>query len=133
VSKAIFTTKAEPIYDDLPEFRYHFPRTYLRQVEAMVGDWITYGEPRRSSADPRSRGGRQAYFAAARVTAFNGIRKLQITTMRSSLIFFSSTDRFPLGNGVIIMKPACNAQMAVPAEGRLVARFGRSQTLNLTG
>jgi putative restriction endonuclease len=69
MSKAIFTTKAEPIYDDLPEFRYHFPRTYLRQVEAMVGDWITYYEPRRSSADPRSRGGRQAYFAAARVTA----------------------------------------------------------------
>jgi hypothetical protein len=76
----------------------------------MVADWITYYEPRRSSADPRSRGDRQAYFAAARVTAFNGIRKLQITTMRSSLIFFSSTDRFPLGNGVIIMKPACNAQ-----------------------
>jgi hypothetical protein len=68
VSKAIFTTKAEPVYDDLPEFRYHFPRTYLRQVEAAVGDWIIYYEPRRISADLGSRGGRQAYFAAARVT-----------------------------------------------------------------
>jgi putative restriction endonuclease len=69
VSKAIFTTKAEPTYHDLPEFRYHFPRTYLRQVEATVGDWIIYYEPRRSSGDLGSRGGRKAYFAAARVTA----------------------------------------------------------------
>jgi putative restriction endonuclease len=69
VTKAIFTTKAEPSYDDLPEFRYHFPRTYLRHAEATVGDWIIYYEPRRSSADPGSRGGRQAYFAAARVVA----------------------------------------------------------------
>lgn len=71
MAKAIFTTKAEPTYDDLPEFRYHFPRTYLRQVEATVGDWIAYYEPRRISADLGSRGGRQAYFAAARVTAIH--------------------------------------------------------------
>lgn len=69
VSKAIFTTKVDPTYDDLPEFRYHFPRTYLRQVESTTGDWIIYYEPRRSSGDLGSRGGRQAYFAAARVTA----------------------------------------------------------------
>lgn len=69
MSKAIFTTKVDPTYDDLPEFRYHFPRTYLHQVEATVGDWIIYYEPRRSSSDLGSRGGRQAYFAAARVTA----------------------------------------------------------------
>jgi len=69
VSKAVFTTKSDPTYDDLPEFRYHFPRTYLRQVEAAVGDWIIYYEPRRTSGDPSSRGGRQAYFAAARVTS----------------------------------------------------------------
>ena len=50
------------IYDDLPEFRYHFPRTYLNQVQAAVGDWIVYYEPRRSHG-----GGRQAYFAMARV------------------------------------------------------------------
>lgn len=67
--KAVFTTKVDPTYDDLPEFRYHFPRTYLRQVEAAVGDWIVYYEPRRSSGDLSSRGGRQAYFATARVTS----------------------------------------------------------------
>lgn len=67
MTKAVFTTKVDPSYDDLPEERYHFPRTYLRQVEAAVGDWIAYYEPRRSSVDLASRGGRQAYFATARV------------------------------------------------------------------
>lgn len=65
--KAVFTSKIEPSYDDLPEERYHFPRTYLRQVEAAVGDWIVYYEPRRASSDLSSRGGRQCYFATARV------------------------------------------------------------------
>jgi len=65
--KAIFTTKADPTYDDLPEERYHFPRTYLRQVEAARGDWIVYYEPRRRSGDLSSRGGRQSYFATAKV------------------------------------------------------------------
>lgn len=65
--KAVFTTKVDPTYDDLPEERYHFPKTYLRAVEKAVGDWIAYYEPRRSSGDKSSRGGRQAYFAVARL------------------------------------------------------------------
>ena len=68
VAKAIFTTKVDPTYDDLPELQYHFPRTYLRQVEAVLGDWIIYYEPRRTSGNLSSRGGRQAYFATAQVT-----------------------------------------------------------------
>jgi putative restriction endonuclease len=67
MTKAVFTSKIEPSYDDLPEQRYHFPRAYLRQVEAAVGDWIVYYEPRRASSDLSSRGGRQAYFATAKV------------------------------------------------------------------
>ncbi len=67
--KAVFTTKVDPTYDNLPEFRYHFPKTYLRAAEQAVGDWIIYYEPRRTSGDPSSRGGRQSYFATARVTA----------------------------------------------------------------
>ena len=69
MTKAVLTTKADPGYDDLPEFRYHFPRTYLRQVKAAIGDWIVYYEPRRTSDHPDSRGGRQAYFATAKITA----------------------------------------------------------------
>jgi hypothetical protein len=67
--KAILTTKVSPTYDDLPEERYHFPRAYLRQVERAVGDFAVYYEPRRSSGDMSSRGGRQAYFAVATITA----------------------------------------------------------------
>lgn len=69
MSKAVFTTKVSPAYDDLPEVRYHFPQMYLAQARATVGDWIVYYEPRRTTAELSSRGGRQAYFAVARVTS----------------------------------------------------------------
>ena len=69
MAKGVFTTKLSPAYDDLPEERYHFPRTYLRQVEQTLGDSIVYYEPRRGSADLASRGGRQSYFAIARPTS----------------------------------------------------------------
>jgi len=67
MAKAILTTKVDPTYDDLPEQRYHFPRTYLRAVEAARRDLIIYYEPRRTSGEPSSRGGRQCYFATARI------------------------------------------------------------------
>jgi putative restriction endonuclease len=72
MAKGVFTTKLSPSYDDIPEERYHFPRTYLRQVEQTLGDTIVYYEPRRGSAELSSRGGRQSYFAIAcpfRITA----------------------------------------------------------------
>lgn len=67
MAKGVFTTKVSPTYDDLPEVRYHFPKTYLNQAKATVGDWVVYYEPRRQDSDPAGRGGRQAYFATARV------------------------------------------------------------------
>jgi putative restriction endonuclease len=67
MAKAILTTKVDPTYDDLPEQRYHFPRTYLRQMQAALGDFVIYYEPRRSSGASSSRGGRQSYFATARI------------------------------------------------------------------
>jgi putative restriction endonuclease len=67
MTKAIFTTKIAPSYKDLPEDRYHFPRTYLNQVRQTVGDYVIYYEPRRSTAELSSRGGRQSYFAVARI------------------------------------------------------------------
>jgi len=69
MTKAVFTTKVTPSYDDLPEVRYHFPRTYLNQVRQTIGDHIVYYEPRRSSVELSSFGGRQSYFGVARVTA----------------------------------------------------------------
>ncbi len=64
--KAVFTTSESSAYDDQPEYRYHFPKTYLRQVQAAVGDSIVYYEPRRTEG-AQSSSGRQAYFAFARV------------------------------------------------------------------
>ena len=69
MTKAVFTTKVTPSYKDLPEDRYHFPRTYLNYVQQTVGDYIVYYEPRRSSAELSSRGGRQSYFGVARVVS----------------------------------------------------------------
>ena len=69
MTKAVFTTKVTPSYKDLPEERYHFPRTYLNYVQQTVGDYIVYYEPRRSSAELSSRGGRQSYFGVARVNS----------------------------------------------------------------
>ncbi len=66
MTNAVFTASDSSIYDDLIEERYHFPRTYLRQVEAAVGDWIVYYEPRRTTG-PTSATGRQVYFAIAQV------------------------------------------------------------------
>ncbi|MEW9573029.1 HNH endonuclease [Rhodanobacter sp. Si-c] len=66
MTNAVFTASASSIYDDLIEERYHFPKTYLRQVEEAVGDWIVYYEPRRTTG-PHSATGRQAYFAIAHV------------------------------------------------------------------
>src|SRR3977135_4341515 len=69
MTKAVFTTKVTPSYEDLPEVRYHFPRTYLNQVRQTIDDHIVYYEPRRSSVELSSFGGRQSYFGVARVTA----------------------------------------------------------------
>jgi putative restriction endonuclease len=72
--KGVFTTRVVPDFDDLPERQYHFPRTYLRQVEACVGDWVIYYEPRRSAGNQPT--GRQAYFATAMGTGVRQDRRL---------------------------------------------------------
>jgi putative restriction endonuclease len=68
MANAVFTTKLEPSYDDLPELRYHFPKSYFRQAEQTVGDWILYYEPRRQGGANSLATGRQSYFATAFVT-----------------------------------------------------------------
>ena len=67
MAKAVFTHADGSIYDDLPEQRYHFPQTYLRAAQAALGDWIVYYEPRRVEAGSDRTGGRQAYFATAKL------------------------------------------------------------------
>jgi putative restriction endonuclease len=64
VSNAVFTAKLDSTYDDAVEERYHFPKQYLGRVSETIGDWIIYYESRRD-------GGRQMYFAMARVISVN--------------------------------------------------------------
>lgn len=58
---AVFDTKADSIYKDDIEWRYHFPSRYLALAAQAVGSWIIYREP-------RANGGRMAYFAVAKLT-----------------------------------------------------------------
>jgi putative restriction endonuclease len=67
VANAVFTTKPEPAYDDLPEIKYHFPQRYLSQAQQTVGDWVIYYEPRRQGGVSSQATGRQCYFAMAQV------------------------------------------------------------------
>ena len=67
--KAVFTVKPDSKYRDLPEVCYHFPRTYLKVVERAQSDWAVYYEPRRSSENRNSTGGRSSYFAIAKITS----------------------------------------------------------------
>jgi putative restriction endonuclease len=56
----VFIHRSDSIYDDSPAERYQFPPQYLGRVEACVGDWIVYYEPRKVD---ETRG----YFALAKV------------------------------------------------------------------
>ncbi|WP_225768706.1 HNH endonuclease [Inquilinus sp. Marseille-Q2685] len=56
----IFIHRSDSIYDDSPAERYQFPSQYLGRVQACVGDWIIYYEPRKVAAT-------RGYFAVAKV------------------------------------------------------------------
>jgi putative restriction endonuclease len=56
----VFIHRSDSKYDDSPAVQYQFPSQYLSRVEACVGDWIVYYEPRKV-ADTRG------YFAIAKV------------------------------------------------------------------
>ena len=67
---------------------------YLNQIRRTVGDWIVYYEPRRATADVLSRGGRQAYFAIARVT------DVRTDPERSDHFYADITDYLPFDRPV---------------------------------
>lgn len=56
----VFIHRSDSIYEDTPAERYQFPSPYLARVEACIGDWIIYYEPRKAQ---ESRG----YFAIAKI------------------------------------------------------------------
>lgn len=56
----VFIHRQDSIYDDSPAEQYQFPRQYLGRVQACVGGWIIYYEPRKVA-------GTRGYFAMAKV------------------------------------------------------------------
>ena len=56
----VFIHRSDSIYDDSPAEQYQFPSQYLGRVQACVGDWIIYYEPRKVVAT-------RGYFAVAKV------------------------------------------------------------------
>ena len=86
--KAVLTTRVDPIYDDLPEVRYHFPRTNLNTIRSALGYWIVYCEPRRT-------GGRQSYFATARLVSVEPDPSTKGHYYALSRITWNSTGRCP--------------------------------------
>ena len=61
--KAVFTQKPDSIYDDLPERRYHFPKTYLNKATQALGDWVVYYRPKRGASKKLA----STYFAIAKL------------------------------------------------------------------
>ena len=96
----VFIHRSDSIYDDSPAEQYQFPSQYLRRVEACVGDWIIYYEPRKIA---ETRG----YFAIAKVSQIisdsgaSGISILLIQSLsteqrdQSSEAFSMTRDAFP--------------------------------------
>ncbi|WP_411197079.1 HNH endonuclease [Rhizobium sp.] len=56
----IFIHRSDSIYDDSPAEQYQFPSQYLGRVQACLGDWIIYYEPRKVAAT-------RGYFSVAKV------------------------------------------------------------------
>ncbi len=125
MAKAVFTAKRESVYDDLVEFRYHFPRSYLNQVEQTVGDWIVYYEPRRPTTDLSKTGGRQAYFATARV------HRIERDDSRADHFYAYVTDYLPFEQSVPFREDASFYESALMKEDQSTNKgaFGRSVRL----
>lgn len=93
MTRGIFTTKVDPPYDDIPEIRYHFPKTYLNYAQKMVGDWIIYYEPGRGE-------GRKSYFATAKVEQIieDQNRSNHYYALVSNFLEFENSVPFRTGN-----------------------------------
>ena len=116
--KAVLQTKISPSYDDVPEEFYHFPRTYLNQVKAAVGDWIVYYEPRRSTGDNLSRGGRLAYFAVAQIVGIRPDKKNDEHFYADISNYLDFDNPVPFREGDFYFEAAMKAQNGRPNQGQ---------------
>ena len=49
MTKAVFIQNPDSIYKDEPGVRYHFPKMYLKRVQACVGDWVVFYEGKKGA------------------------------------------------------------------------------------
>ncbi len=59
MAHAVFIQNPDSLYDDRPGEAYHFPKSYLKRVQASVGDWVVFWEGKK---------GASAYVGCAKVS-----------------------------------------------------------------
>lgn len=98
----VFIHRSDSIYDDSPAERYQFPSQYLQRVQACLGDWIIYYEPRKVT---ETRG----YFALARVEQVipdPAAPGMYLALIEPEVISTSST-LFPSAEPTVLSSVAC--------------------------
>ncbi|WP_239520658.1 HNH endonuclease [Pseudooceanicola aestuarii] len=117
--KLVLLHKADSIYEDEPDVVYDFPRAYLKDMRAAVGDWIIYYEPVKA--------GPHGYFAVARISRIipkPGVegRFLALMEAGSFLPFVQEVPRLVEGRP---LEAALTRSDGTPAQGGLVQRAVR--------
>ncbi len=114
----VFIHRADSIYDDSPAERYQFPRQYLGRVQACVGDWIVYYEPRRIA-------GTRGYFAVAKITQVvpdpSAAGMYFAIIEPGSYLDFANPVPFS-GDGEVIEQGLLNAEGAISGRARSAVR-----------
>ncbi|MBY6003184.1 HNH endonuclease [Salipiger bermudensis] len=59
MGKVVLLHRSDSIYEDEPDVKYDFPRSYLKTMTRAIGDWVLYYEPVKAGA--------RGYFAVAKV------------------------------------------------------------------
>ena len=49
MANAVFIQNPSSAYDDQPGVCYHFPKMYLKRVEACIGDWVLFYEGKKGA------------------------------------------------------------------------------------
>lgn len=104
----VFVHRRDTHYEDEPERRYQFPKSYLSRAAKLEGDWVVYYEPVKAGA--------RGYYAVARVeriVADPRDRDMYVALIEagSYLDFVQPVPRRV--NGALVERDLVNAQWAV--------------------
>lgn len=115
----VFIHRPDSIYEDSPAEQYQFPSQYLSRVEACVGDWIIYYEPRKVA---QTRG----YFALARVQQVipdPGVPGMYLALIEpGSYLDFANPVPFTEPNGQPIERGVLNEEQRISGRAQSAVR-----------